>query len=284
MAEDFLEKIFPFKRNWFERENLRIHYVDEGQGRPVVMFHACPMWSFAYRNLIRELSSDHRVIAFDLPGFGLSTAGRQFDYTLNGYIDITETFLEALEIDDAVLVLHGWGGTVGMGYAVRHPRNIHSLVIFNTLSFMSGSIPLRLRICRIPWLGVKLVVDLNLLLLGNRNHSKEIADAYDYPYRNHHSRYPLYRFVEDFPSVPESDSAQRIMEIEAGLWMFRSTPSLILWAMRDWLYTPRQLKWWQRYLPGAEVHKLERAGRYIQEDAGEELIRYIRNFFIQHQI
>ena len=113
---------------------------------------------------------------------------------------------------------------------------------------------------------------------------KEIADAYDYPYKSHHSRYPLYRFVEDFPSVPESDSAQLIMEIEAGLWMFRSTPSLILWAMRDWLYTPRQLKWWQRYLPGAEVHKLERAGRYIQEDAGEELIRYIRNFFIQHQI
>ena len=90
--------------------------------------------------------------------------------------------------------------------------------------------------------------------------------------------------MEDFPSVPESDSAQRVMEIEAGLWMFRSTPALILWAMRDWLYTPRQLKWWQRYLPGAEVHRLERAGRYIQEDAHEELIRYIRDFLVQHQI
>ena len=284
MSEDFLAKVFPFKRNWFERGSIRIHYVDEGDGNPVVMFHACPMWSFAYRDLIRKLSDDHRVIAFDLPGFGLSTAERNFDYTLNGYINITEAFLESLEIENVTLVLHGWGGTVGMGYAVRHPRHIRSLILFNTLSFTSSSLPLRLRICRIPWLGAKLVVDLNLLLFGNQYHSKEIAEAYDYPYRSYHSRYPLYRFVEDFPTVPESDSAQRIMEIEAGLWMFRSTPALILWGMKDWLYTPRQLKWWRRYLPGAEVHCLDRAGRYIQEDAPEELYRYIRDFFNKHQI
>ena len=284
MEDDFLTKIFPFKRNWFERGKIRIHYVDEGQGQPIVMFHACPMWSFAYRNLIRELSTDHRVIAFDLPGFGLSTAGSHFAYKLNSYINITEGFLEALELDDITLILHGWGGTAGMGYAVRHPRKIRSLIIFNTLSFAMGSLPFRLKLCRIPWLGSKLVVNLNLLLLGNRHHSKEIAEAYDYPYRNFAARYPLHRFVEDIPAVPEADSAQLIMEIEAGLWMFRSTPALILWAMQDWLYPPKQLKWWRRYLPGAEVHQLERAGRYIQEDAPDELRYYIRKFISEHQI
>lgn len=284
MSEDFLEKIFPFKRNWFERGNIRMHYVDEGQGKPVVMFHACPMWSFAYRHLIRGLAPDYRVIAFDLPGFGLSTAGKEFDYTLNGYINVTEAFLESLELEDVTLVLHGWGGTVGMGYAVRHPRTIRSLVVFNTLSLTPVLIPLRMRFCRIPWLGAKLVVDLNLLLLGNRQHTKDVAEAYDYPYRNHSSRYPLYRFVEDIPAVPEADSAQRMMEIEAGLWMFRTTPALILWAMHDWLYSPRMLKWWRRYLPNAEVHRIERAGRYIQEDAPEELLTCIQNFFTQHQI
>ena len=284
MEDDFLTKIFPFKRNWFERGKIRIHYVDEGQGKPIVMFHACPMWSFAYRNLIRELSTDHRVIAFDLPGFGLSTAGSHFAYKLNSYINITEGFLEALELDDITLILHGWGGTAGMGYAVRHPRQIRSLIIFNTLSFAMGSLPFRLKLCRIPWLGSKLVVNLNLLLLGNRHHSKEIAEAYDYPYRNFSARYPLHRFVEDIPAVPEADSAQLIMEIEAGLWMFRSTPALILWAMHDWLYPPKQLKWWRRYLPGAEVHQLERAGRYIQEDAPDELRYYIRKFISEHQI
>ena len=148
MAEDFLTKIFPFKRNWFERGDIRIHYVDEGQGHPIVMFHACPMWSFAYRNLIEGLRGDHRVIAFDLPGFGLSTAGKHFDYTLNGYINITEVFLESLELEDATLILHGWGGTVGMGYAVRNPRNVRSLILFNTLSLTPGFLPLRLRILR----------------------------------------------------------------------------------------------------------------------------------------
>lgn len=284
MEEDILTKIFPFKRNWFERGNIRIHYVDEGRGTPLVMFHACPMWSFAYRELIRGLSPSHRVIAFDLPGFGLSEAGKRFDYTLNSYVNITEVFLEFLGLDDASLILHGWGGTVGLGYAVRHPRTVKSLILFNTLTFTPGPLPLRMRFCRIPWLGAKLIVDLNLLLYGNRHHSKEIAAAYDYPYRNHSSRYPLYRFVEDIPAVPEADSAQRMMEIEAGLWMFRTKPSLILWAMRDWLYPPRLLKWWRRYLPNAEIHQLEQAGRYIQEDVPEDLLRYISDFLIQHQI
>ena len=176
------------------------------------------------------------------------------------------------------------GGSPHRSRTVRHPRNIRSLIILNTLSFTPGSIPLRLRICRIPWLGAKLVVNLNLLLLGNRHHSREIAEAYDYPYRNFSARYPLHRFVEDIPAVPEADSAQLIMEIEAGLWMFRSTPALILWAMHDWLYPPKQLKWWRRYLPGAEVHELERAGRYIQEDAPDELRYYIRKFISENQI
>ena len=171
-----------------------------------------------------------------------------------------------------------------MGYAVRQPRSVRSLILFNTLSMAPGPLPIRLRICRLPWLGAKLVVDLNLLLYGNRNHSCDVAAAYDYPYRNHSSRYPLYRFVEDIPSVPESDSAQLMMEIEAGLWMFRTTPCLILWAMHDWLYTPRMLKWWKRYLPNAEVHQIEHAGRYIQEDAPQELLHYIQNFLSQHQI
>ena len=284
MEDDFLTKLFPFRRQWFERGKLRMHYVDEGKGHPVVMFHACPMWSFAYRNLIQEFSQDHRVIAFDLPGFGFSTAGRHFAYSLDSYINATETFLESLEIEDATLILHGWGGTVGMGYAVRHPRNVHSLIVLNTFSFSPWPLPLRIRCCRIPWLGAKLVIDFNLLLLGNRHHSGEVAAAYDYPYRNSSSRYPLYRFVEDMPVVPEVDSAQWLMEIEAGMWMFRSTPSLILWAMHDWLYPPRFLRQWHRYLPGAEIFKLEHAGRYIQEDAPEELQRHIRDFFNHYKI
>lgn len=285
MADNLLDRIFPFKRNWLELEDFRIHYVDEGQGRPVVMFHACPMWSFAYRFLIRELAFDHRVIAFDLPGFGLSSGGEHFDYTLNGYINVTESLLEHLQIDNATLILHGWGGTVGVGYAVRHPQRVSSLVILNTLAFSSYSIPWRLRLCRIPWLGAKLVTDLRLLQFGNRAvHARDIAAAYEYPYRRREARQALYRFVEDIPTVPEAESAQRMMEIETGLWMFRGTPSLILWAMRDWLYPPRLLKRWRRYLPNAEIHTIDRAGRYIQEDAPDELNRYIRAFFARHQL
>lgn len=285
MTDDFLERVFPFKRNWFETDGVRIHYVDEGHGPPVVMFHACPMWSFSYRFLIRELAFDHRVIAVDLPGFGLSTAHEQFDYSLNGDINIMESLLGHLNTGKAVMILHGWGGTVGMGCAVRYPQFVKALVVLNAQVFTTYSLPWRLRLCRLPWLGAYLVKDLRLLQFGNRRaHAKDIAAAYDYPYRTEDARKALYRFVEDIPTVPEAESAQRMLEIETRLWMFRTTPALILWAMRDWLYPPRLLKHWKHYLPQAEVHTFSHAGRYIQEDVPDELNRHIRDFFVRNQL
>ena len=268
-----------------ELEKCRIHYVDEGKGHPIVMFHACPMWSFAYRALIREFSATHRVIAFDLPGFGLSDKPARFDYTLNGYINLTESFLAALNLTDMTFVLHGWGGAIAMGYAVRHPKRISSLVILNSVAFSDYTIPFRLLLCRTPWLGVKLIVDLRLFQSGSApKHQEEVAMAYEYPFQDRNARLAVYRFIKDIPIIPEADSALVILEIETGLWMFRAKPAVIIWGMRDWLYTSKTLKSWCRYLPNAEVNILDKAGRYIQEDAPDEIIKIMRDFFTRNNL
>ena len=107
-----LEKLFPFKHRYITVGQNRIHYIDEGAGNVLLMFHACPMWSFAYRRQIQEFAADHRVIAFDMLGFGLSDKPYDFDYTLTGHINLVESLIAALELKNITLVMLG-----------RHDRN-----------------------------------------------------------------------------------------------------------------------------------------------------------------
>ena len=257
--QDF-EKLLPFKQRYLTINGARVHYIDEGEGRTLLMFHACPMWSFAYRRQIQEFSKTHRVIAFDMLGFGLSDKPQDFDYTLTGHINLAELLITTLELKDITLVMHGWGGTIAMGFAVRHPNLISGLVILNSMAFSDFPLPWRLYLCRTPWLGAKIIVDLKMLQFGVSKLPKETAEAYRYPFLSKESRIPLLRFVEDIPVAPEADSAQTILTIETGLWMFNSKPVCIIWAMHDWLYTPKSLKIWEHYLPNADVYKIPHAG------------------------
>lgn len=279
-----LEKLFPFKHRYITVGQNRIHYIDEGAGNVLLMFHACPMWSFAYRRQIQEFAADHRVIAFDMLGFGLSDKPYDFDYTLTGHINLVESLIAALELKNITLVMHGWGGTIGMGFAVRHPNLVTALVILNSMAFSDFPLPWRLYPCRAPWLGSKIILDLKMLQFGVNKLPREIADAYRYPFLSKESRIPLLRFIEDIPVAPEADSAQTILAIETGLWMFNSKPACIIWAMRDWLYTPKSLKFREHYLPNADVCTLPNAGRYIQEDAPEKINEIMRDFLEENDL
>ena len=279
-----LEHLFPFKHRYITVGQNRIHYVDEGEGRTLVLFHACPMWSFAYRSQIAEFSRDHRVIAFDMLGFGLSDKPHDFDYTLTGHINLTESLIGAMDLKDITLVMHGWGGTIGMGFAVRHPNLISGLVVLNSMAFSDFPLPWRLYPCRAPWLGAKIILDLKMLQFGVNKLPHVIAEAYRYPFRSKESRIPLLRFIEDIPVTPEAESAQTILTIETRLWMFNNKPSCIIWAMRDWLYNVKSLKRWERCLPNASVHLLPDAGRYMQEDAPDKVNAIMREFLAENKL
>ena len=276
--EAFLQRVFPFKRNYMRVDSWHIHYVDEGDGEVVMLFHACPQWSFSYRRLIETLSQKYRVIVPDLPGFGLSDKPEDFDYMLNSYIFLLEEFIQNLALTRINIVGHGWGGTIAMGYAVLHPNMISSLVMMNSIAFSHYTIPLRLAVCRMPFIGAFLTVYLKAMESGGNKLSAEVKRAYKIPLEGKEGKYPLLRFVESIPSVPEAEAVQAILAIEAGLWMFRTKPVRIIWAMKDWLYNKNALHLWHKYIPNAEIHTLADAGRYIQEDAPEELESLITEF------
>src|SRR3954452_2796843 len=152
----------------FLRDGLRLHYLDEGEGEPVVMVHGNPTWSFYFRDLVEAMNGSYRTIVPDHIGCGRSDKpdDSRYEYTLKSRVDDLEALLDHLEVDRGItLVLHDWGGMIGMAYAARHPERISRLVILNTGASplpATKPFPWALRVCRDTRLGAGLVRGLNV--------------------------------------------------------------------------------------------------------------------------
>ena len=283
---DSWRKLYPFESHFLDLEGVRYHYVDEGRGEPVVMVHGNPTWSFYYRRLIMDLRQSYRVIAPDHVGCGLSDKPQRYDYTLARHIANLETLLERLGLKKITLVVHDWGGPIGMGYAVRHPDRVARLVIFNTVAFWSPEIPWFLRLCRLPIFGPIAIRGLNLFagvaaLVGCRHRERmtgEVKAGYLAPYDSYANRVAVLRFVQDIPVHAGHPAFSVLQAIEGGLAQFRGRPMLIMWGGRDPVFTKRLLQSWRERFPAAIVREIDDAGHYVVEDAYERIIPWLREF------
>lgn len=288
---------YPFKSNFMQRGELKYHYLDEGTGDPVVMLHGNPSWSFYYRHLLRELRSDYRVIVPDHIGCGLSDkpADSLYSFTLKERVDDLEALLDHLKLKSNItLVVHDWGGMIGMAYATRYPERIARLVILNTAAFHlpeTKSFPAALRICRDTQFGAFLVQGLNAFARGaalvgcKRNRmSAELRKAYCAPYDCWQHRVATLRFVQDIP-LQEGDSGYDIVtEVQENLQQFAKLPICICWGEKDFVFDKHFLSEWQQRFPDAELHRFADCGHYILEDAKTEVIPIIRQFLAAHPL
>jgi cis-3-alkyl-4-acyloxetan-2-one decarboxylase len=272
---------------------LRYHYIDEGQGSPVVMVHGNPSWSIYYRNLVEALSSNHRCIVPDHIGCGFSDKpdDSTYAYTLSQRIEDLESLLESLNLSEPItLVVHDWGGAIGMGYATRHPEKIARLVILNTAAFHQhtakpGAIPPALRLGRNTRLGAWLIHQHNAFSIaaswvGCKIHpmSKALRQAYQLPYNTPAHRLATLRFVQDIPLSPNDPAFETLSAIEDNLSLFTHTPMLICWGMKDFVFDKDFLAVWEARFPEADIYRFLEAGHYILEDASEEVIPLIQHF------
>jgi cis-3-alkyl-4-acyloxetan-2-one decarboxylase len=290
-----VNELYPFTDRYFERNGLRLHYLDEGTGEPVVMLHGNPTWSFYYRHLVLGLRDRYRCVAPDHIGCGRSDKPplERYDYSLSSRVDDLEALLDHLQIHSPItLVLHDWGGMIGMTHAVRHPERVKRLVVLNTAAFhlpAGKRLPWALRFGRNTSIGAWLIRRLNLFCrtvarigVQRQKLSPAVRAAYLAPYDSWANRIAVLRFVQGIPVAPGDADYELVGEVEQSLAQFRSTPTLICWGMKDLVFDADFLGQWQQHLPQAEVHRFEDAGHYVLEDAGEEIVARVRSFLEAH--
>jgi len=278
---------YPFVSRYLSIGGAQLHYIDEGEGPVIVMVHGNPTWSYYYRNLISLLSKEFRVIAVDNMGCGLSDMPEDYPYRLENHIENLTTLLSSLNIKKCSLVVHDWGGAIGMGFAGRFPDLIDKVVILNTAAFHSSRIPFRIRICRWPFLGAFLVRGCNgfaglaRYMAVAKPLDKKIAKAYIAPYNSWKSRIAIYGFVRDIPLTKKHPSYETLTSVEMGLEDLaqRNLPLLILWGGKDFCFNRYFFDEWQRRFPNAEKHYFEQGGHYILEDCFDEIKPIIQRFF-----
>lgn len=280
---------YPFEANFVRLESGHVmHYLDEGpRTAPVLLcLHGNPTWSFAFRALVREYSATHRVVVPDHIGCGYSDKPSSYPYRLENHIDNLSQLTRALGLRDVTLVLHDWGGAIGMGWASREAHNVSALVITNTAAFRSRRMPLRIAACRTPLLGRLAVQGLNAFARGATHMALEQTDkmrgavraGYLAPYNNFANRIATWAFVRDIPLTADHPSYALLEQIESSLQQFQRLPACILWGEKDWCFTPEFRREWQAFLPQAEVHALPQAGHLVIEDGGREFIEHLTNF------
>jgi len=292
--QGFEHELYPFTGTWHEVNGFNMHVLDEGQGDTVLMLHGNPTWSFFFRNLVLGLRGAHRVIAPDHIGCGLSDKPdeKNYDYTLKSRVDDLAALIERLDLRGRItLLMHDWGGMIGMAYAARFPEKIDRLVLLNTAAFhlpKGKRLPRSLWLCRETVLGELIIRDTGLFtsLLARwavcRPMAQRVREAYLWPYRLPEERTGLLRFVQDIPLRPDDPSYDLVSEVQANLPRFNQLPSLLLWGEKDFVFDHHFLREWQKLLPAAEVHRFPNAGHYVLEDAGAEILPLIEDFFERH--
>lgn len=289
-----LKAEYPFTGKYLDLDGLKYHYLDEGIGSPVVMVHGNPSWSFYYRNLVKALSRDHRCIVPDHIGCGFSDkpGDDRYEYTLSRRVADLERLIDSLDLKEKItLVVHDWGGMIGMSWAVRHPERVARLVILNTAAFplpKAKAFPLGLRICRDSFIGTLLVRGFNAFAAGAaylgckiNPMPQQLRRLYCLPYDSWQNRIATLRFVQDIPLQPGDKGYDIVSSTAAGLAQFRALPMLILWGEKDFVFDVSFLDEWRQRFPGAEVHSWQEGGHYILEDVKVEAIPLITRFIEQ---
>jgi haloalkane dehalogenase len=265
---------FPFEPAYRDWDGLRLAHIDEGKGSPVLFIHGEPTWSYLWRKVIPPIrDAGHRCVAPDLPGFGRSDKPTDIAwYSYDRHAAAIAALVQALDLRDATVVVHDWGGPIGLRVAVEHPDRIARIVALDTGLF-TGHQPMS-----DAWMTFRDFVarteDLPVGLLVRRacanDPGDEVIAAYDAPFPNPAAKAGARAFPLILPLSPEDPGAAagaRVLEALRG----DSRPKLFLWADSDPVLPLETGRQFAAALGGEIDHVIAGASHFLQEDAGAQI-------------
>lgn len=293
LIPEFLAKDYPFKpKSFITPWGVKMSYLDEGSStdskEAVLFLHGNPTWSFYYRNLVPTISRSLRCIVPDHIGMGLSEKPLNYSYTLKTRIDDIEALVNSLGLTRVHLVVHDWGGAIGMGWSARYHDRVGKIVILNTAAFTSKVLSKRIAFCRIPFIGTFFIRACNgfawpatWMAMHKRKLTNQEKAGYLFPYDSWDTRIAVNAFVQDIPMSPSDNSYKTLQEVELGLSLFKTNPMLIIWGGKDFCFNDHFFNQWITRFPNALVNYIPEAGHYILDDCESSVLQQIAHFIIK---
>ena len=262
---------YPFKHHYFKVNDTTMHYVDEGEGEVLLFVHGTPSWSFEFRNVIKFLSKKYRCIAIDHIGFGLSEKPAKYDYTVQNHTASLLKLITHLQLNQFTMLVHDFGGIIGLAAAEQIPEKIKGLVILNTwcrsiqdepeykkMKVILGS-PL------MPWLYRYLNFSAKYILPAAFGERSRLT-----PEIHQHFLRPFSKASERNGTIAFAKSLLRDQDYYASigkkLSILKDKPVLIIWGMKDEFITEKHLLWMQEQFPGSKVVRYDDAGHFVLEE------------------
>jgi pimeloyl-ACP methyl ester carboxylesterase len=275
-------KLYPFTTNRFVTEDGVLSYVDEGSGPPVLFVHGTPSWSFEWRTVIGALASGHRCIAPDHLGFGLSDKPASAPLRPEDHARRLSAFVRALDLRDITLVVHDFGGPIGLPIALDMPERVARIVVLNTWMWPNADDPAVRKIDRLvrSLLGRFLYLWLNLsprFLLPSLFERKDrltrpVHRQYLGPFRQRRDRTSLYALAS---ALMGSDPYYA--SLYARRHQLARIPMTIVWGEKDPAFQERHLQRWLETFPKARLIRLPGVGHFVAEEDPSSLVSALRD-------
>ena len=280
---------YPFKPHYFESDGACMHYVDEGQGKPIVMVHGTPTWSFLYRDMIKLLAPSYRCIAPDHLGFGLSDKPEHAAYRPADQARRLRSLIEHLGLRDLTLIVHDFGGPIGLSYAIEQPHNTHSLVLFNTWMWSLRGEPVveaagilgRGRLGRVVFQHLNFEVRVLFKMAWGNKAKLDTA-----LYQQYRKAFPQPRDRRAIQTLARElrDSSAWYEELRRRRERIKDISALLLWGLKDPIFTARQLARWQGLLTNAQTITFPDAGHFVQEEERDAIRQLVEQFLAAQRV